>query len=86
MAPNRIVELASIIHDNAVKVDAYLTSESLPTPTFDISCPAHPALPPHIQSSQEAVFEATDELTALMLGPVVNVAFKAVRYAILSFI
>lgn len=41
MAPNRIVELVSIIHDNTIKVDAYLASESLPTPSFDISYPAH---------------------------------------------
>lgn len=67
---NRIVELASIIGKETEKVDTYLTSNHLPTPSFDISCPPKLFLPPEIQASRDAVLEASDELTALMLGPV----------------
>jgi hypothetical protein len=35
MTPNRIVDLASIIHDQTRKVDAYFALENLPTPSFD---------------------------------------------------
>lgn len=71
MSPaSRIAELASIIHEQTDKVDAYLTSNNLPTPSFDISCPPKLFLPPEVQASRDAVLEASDELTALMLGPV----------------
>ncbi|CAG8955512.1 hypothetical protein HYFRA_00009464 [Hymenoscyphus fraxineus] len=67
---NRIVELSSTIHDQTTKLDAYLTANNLPTPSFDISCPLKLLLPPDIQALRDAVLEATDELIALMLGPV----------------
>lgn len=79
MPPNRIAELATIIHNDTLKVDAYLTSEKLPTPSFDVSCPARLPLPPHIQTAQEAILEATDELTVLMQGPIRSIAGQAVR-------
>jgi len=69
MAPtSRIMELASIIHEQTSKVDAYLASNNLPTPSFDISCPPKPFLPAEIQASRYAVLEAFDELMALMIG------------------
>ncbi|KAF4628102.1 hypothetical protein G7Y89_g10046 [Cudoniella acicularis] len=67
---NRIVELASIISEHTSKVDAYLISHNLPTPSFNISYPPKLPLPAEIQASRDAVLEATDELTALMLGPI----------------
>ncbi|TVY16272.1 O-methyltransferase gsfB [Lachnellula arida] len=67
---SRIVELSATIHEQTTKVDAFLAANNLPTPSFDISCPPKLSLPPDIQASREAVLEATDELTALMLGPV----------------
>ncbi|KAI9646648.1 hypothetical protein NHQ30_004645 [Ciborinia camelliae] len=71
MAPNtRIAELASIIQEQTSKVDAYLASKNLPSPSFDVSYPLRLSLPPDIQASRNAVLEASDELTALMLGPV----------------
>ena len=69
MAPNRIVKLAAIIQEHTKKVDAYLTAQKLPTPSFDISCPAVLPLPATIQASQDAVLDASDELSTLMLGP-----------------
>ncbi|TVY81174.1 O-methyltransferase gsfB, partial [Lachnellula suecica] len=69
-ASSRIVELSATIHETTIKVDAYLAANDLPTPSFDISCPPKLFLPPEIQACRDAVLEATDELTALMLGPV----------------
>jgi hypothetical protein len=71
MAPNtRIAELASIIQEQTSKVDAYLTSNNLPSPSFDPAYPLRLSLPPDVQASRDAVLEASDELTALMLGPI----------------
>ncbi|TVY44025.1 O-methyltransferase [Lachnellula subtilissima] len=67
---SRIVELSATIYEETTKVDAFLAANSLPTPSFDISCPPKPSLPLDIQASRDAVLEATDELTALILGPV----------------
>jgi len=67
---NRIVQLSAAIHDHTKKVDAYLAANNQPTPSFDVSCPPKYLLPLEIQASRDAVLEATDELTALMLGPV----------------
>lgn len=81
MPPNRIAELASIIHEKTLAVDTYLTSEKLPTPSFDISCPAFLPLPPHIQAAQEDILEATDELTALIQGPIRSIAGQPVWHS-----
>jgi hypothetical protein len=71
MSPkSRIAELASTIQEQTSKVDAYLAANNLPSPSFDVSCPLRLSLPPEIQASRNAVLEASDELTALMLGPV----------------
>lgn len=78
MAPNRITTLASTIQVETQKVNAFLVAENLPTPSFDISCPARLSLPPTIQASQEAVLEASDELTALMLGPARSIVSRPV--------
>ncbi|KAF4633303.1 hypothetical protein G7Y89_g4822 [Cudoniella acicularis] len=67
---NIIVELSTLIHENTLKVNEHLTSNGLPTPSFDITQPARLTLPPHIQSLQEAIVDASDELRALMLGPI----------------
>lgn len=69
MSSSRIVELASIIQENTTKLDSYLSRHNLPAPSFDISYPARVTLPPNIQALQDAVLEALDELTALLLGP-----------------
>ena len=73
MAKNRIVELASIISSNTAAVDQYLTSHGHPTPTLDVSAPAHLPIDPveagQIEQARRAVIEATDELSALMKGP-----------------
>ncbi|TEY80408.1 hypothetical protein BOTCAL_0038g00060 [Botryotinia calthae] len=56
--------------EHTSKVDEYLASNNIPFPSFDVSCPLQLSLPPDVQASRNAVLEASDELTALMLGPV----------------
>lgn len=82
MPPNRIAELATIIHNETLKVDAYLTLEKLPTPSFEVSCPSRLPLPLHIQAAQEAILEATDELTVLIQGPMRSIAGQAVCHPV----
>lgn len=67
---SRIAELASIIKEETGKVDAYLVANNLPALSFNVSCPPKLSLPAEVQASRRAVLEASDELTALMLGPV----------------
>ena len=79
MSPSRIVELAAIIQEHTTLVDTYLTSNKLPTPSFDISYPIRVAVPPTIQASQEAILDASDELSALIVGPAGISARQPVR-------
>ena len=71
---NRIAVLASIIADNTTKIDSYLVSKDLPTPSFDPDTPASLLFDPSIAAARQAVLEATDELNALMLGPMMILA------------
>ena len=67
---SRIAELACLIQLNTAKVDDFINSQGLPPLDFDISIPSQLQLPDTILASSNAVVEATDELQALMLGPV----------------
>lgn len=67
---SRIAQLAYIFEVHTSKVDSYLASNNLSSPSFDVSCPLKLAMPQEIENSRDAVLEASDELTALMLGPV----------------
>lgn len=51
------------------EVDAYISTHGLPPLSFDSNEASQHTLPDSIQSAQNAVLEATDELHALMLGP-----------------
>ena len=70
MATSRISELASIIAAKTAEIDTYTASEGLPSPSFDADSPPRLLLHPHVAASRQAILEATDELHALMLGPV----------------
>ena len=70
MARSRIAELASIIATNTKHIDVYLSSEGLPTPSFDADSPPRLLLDSRVMAQRQAILEATDELQALMLGPV----------------
>lgn len=71
MAPNRIVELANLIQRNTHAIDAHLTAQSLPTPSF--AADTSPTLllghGLEIDAARQSVIDATDELQSLMLGP-----------------
>ena len=70
MPPSRIAELASIISSNTSQVDDYISTHGLPPLSFEPNGSLKPDTLPHgIQSAQNAILEATDELNALMLGP-----------------
>ncbi len=87
MAATRISELASLIAINTTNLDAHLTSEGLPTPSFDADAPARLLFDDKIASSRQAILEATDELQALVLGPIGILTSPSVRItAILSVV
>lgn len=70
MPPSRIAELASIISSNTSQVDDYISARGLPPLSFEPNASLKPDTLPHdIQSAQNAILEATDELNALILGP-----------------
>ena len=66
---SRIAELASVIQKHTSKVDDYISSHGLESPSFDVSMPAQLNLPETVQLSSNTVIEATSELHSLMLGP-----------------
>lgn len=70
MATSRISELASIIAAHTAEIDLYTASEALPSPSFDADSPPRLLFHPRVAASRQAILEATDELHALMLGPV----------------
>ena len=70
MPSSRIVELASIITTKTSQVDDYLSTHGLPGLSFEPTRESQEhTLPESVQAAQNAVLEATDELHALMLGP-----------------
>lgn len=70
MPSSRIVELASIISTKTNLVDEYFSTQSLPPLSFEpIEDSQQYTLPDSIQAAQKEILEATDELHALMLGP-----------------
>ncbi|EEA24943.1 O-methyltransferase, putative [Talaromyces marneffei ATCC 18224] len=69
MAHNRIVELATSISQNVAKIDSYLKSNGLSSPSFDIDSPFMNSFPEEIGSIRDAILEANLELSELLLGP-----------------
>lgn len=70
MTTSRISELASIIAAKATEIDVYTASETLPSPSSDADSPPRLLFHPRVAASRQTILEATDELHALMLGPV----------------
>jgi hypothetical protein len=70
MNPLRIEDLSSRIATNVEAIKTHLQQNNLPEPSFDPSCPVTLLTGPEIQAARQAVIEATDELLALMLGPI----------------
>lgn len=65
----RISELSSIILSNTSKYDNYLSTQGLPTPSFDPGAPPFLPLPSEMAEAKQLILEATDELHALIAGP-----------------
>lgn len=70
MSTTRIGELTSIIAANTAKVDEYLASQGLPTPSFNADAPPKLVFQGPVATYRQAILDATDELHALMLGPI----------------
>lgn len=66
---NQISLFAAAIAENTAKYDVWLSSQGIPTPSFDGGAPVGLNLPHEISEAREAVIESTAELQALMLGP-----------------
>lgn len=82
MPPNRTVELASVIATKTEVVDDYLNSHGLPPLSFEpMEKSQQYILPDSVQAAQNAILEATDELHALMLGPMGILTQQLVRIA-----
>lgn len=67
-----ISTLTSIIAENAAKIESYLVSNNLPTPSFDADIPPNLLFDPQIIEARGAILEATNELHSLMLGPMLT--------------
>ena len=69
MSSSRIAHLASIIADNTTKIDNYLSSHDLPSPSFETDAPVALLQPKEVAAPRDALLEAITELQALALGP-----------------
>ena len=81
MPGKTIGELAASITEHTLKIEAYIQSQNLPSPSFATSTPLKHSFPPHIKASQDAVLEATDELRAHVLGPVAYLTYQRVSFS-----
>ena len=82
MSRSRISELAGIISANTAEIDAYTAAEGLPSPSFDADNPPGLLLHPKVAALRQQMLEATDELHALMVGPV-GILTPSVRTSLL---
>jgi hypothetical protein len=70
MATSNILELADIISTNIKLLHDYLSTNNLPSPSFNADYPIHLPLPPTILASQQAILNAASDLRWHMLGPI----------------
>lgn len=72
MKTTRMAELAALVSTNTTKIDHYLRSHSLPSPSFDVNAPSDLGIPPEateIDDARKAALEASIELQDLLQGP-----------------
>lgn len=81
---SRIQELATTIAANTEKIDHFLTTEKMPTPSFDIDGPQTLDLPSDLQKSRDLVIDATTELKELLQGPKELLMSNPVSYPLLK--
>jgi hypothetical protein len=84
MTQTRIAELASIISTQTGIVDQYLQSHGIASPSFEVSYIETTPLPQEIIASKNAIFEATEELNALIAGPI-GILTSSLNVETLSF-
>ena len=78
MSLTQIRRLALIIAEKTADIDVKLESAGSPTPSFDPQS-SSPLLQDNIADSRRSLLEATEELHALMLGPVGLLTSHSVR-------
>jgi hypothetical protein len=72
MESTRITELAAIISSNTAKVNTYLKSNNIPSPSFNIDAPLNLGIPKEateIDNARRLALAATIELQDLLQGP-----------------
>ena len=70
MRSTRIAELAAQIQENTAKVDKYLRSKGLPSPSFDVDGPVDFKIEDEdIHNARETAIDASLELHQILLGP-----------------
>lgn len=70
MRSTRIADLAAQIQENTTKVDKYLRSKGLPSPSFDEDGPVDFGIEDEdVQNARETALDASLELHQLLLGP-----------------
>lgn len=70
MASTRIADLAAQIQENTAKVDQYLQSKNLPSPSFHVDGPVDFQIEDEeIQKARETALDSSLELHQLLLGP-----------------
>ncbi len=82
MAPtNRIIELSSLIATETARINNFLATNNLPTPSLEAD--ALPSIPipdgsTEIKAARAAVIKACSELKALLTGPKELLSFKVI--------
>ena len=69
MAPNRVVQLSSIIAESTRKVDDHLSTNGLPSPSFDASTPHGPPAAARHERGKGSCTRGDGRAQALLLGP-----------------
>ncbi|KAG8527118.1 uncharacterized protein KY384_008547 [Bacidia gigantensis] len=72
MKTSRVSQLVCSISSNTATVEAYLESQGLPSPSFNVDAPRDLGIPPDandIEDARRAALEATIELQDLLQGP-----------------
>ena len=67
---SEIAKLAALVLTHTVKVDDFLQTNKLPSPTFHEDGPIDFALSPEVESARVAAIEASVRLHDLLRGPV----------------
>ena len=66
---SRILELAARIHGRTKEIDEFLCTNNLAKPSFAIDALPHLSLPKELCHAQDEILEASEELQALIAGP-----------------